>query len=146
MKTFTGRVIADGNIKGEAVVTHTGMNTLASYQMSFMPGAKAAVVGDQNNPELFKKNVTGKIICLPKTIGSTTGGMVIEAMCDLGLNPIAYLFSEEIDSLACSGIILARVWEKSDIVCIDKLGDEFLNTVKTGDQLEIKADGSVTIL
>lgn len=146
MKSFKGRVIADGDIKGEAVVTHQGMNTLASYQMSFMPGSKSAVVGDQNNPELYKKNVTGKIICLPKTIGSTTGGMVIQAMCNLKLNPMAYLFSEEIDSLAASGIILARVWENSDIVCIDKLGDEFLDAVKTGDTLEVKPDGTVNIL
>jgi len=146
MKTFKGRVIAEGNKKGTAVVTHTGMNTLASYQMSFMPGSKAAIVGDQNNPELFKQNVTGKFICLPKTIGSTTGGMVIQAMCNLGLNPAAYLFSEEIDSLAASGIILAKVWEKSDIICIDKLGSDFLDAVKTGDTLEILADGTINIL
>lgn len=146
MKTFKGRNITAGNFKGEAVVTHTGMNTLASYQMSFMPGAKSAVVGDQNNPELFKQNVTGKIVCLPKTIGSTTGGMVIQAMCNLKLNPAAYLFSEDIDSLAASGMILAKVWEDNYIVCIDRLGNEFLDAVKTGDTLEIKEDGTVTIL
>ena len=56
------------------------------------------------------------------------------------------LFSEHIDSLAASGIVLARVWEKSPVICIDQLGEEFLNTVKTGDRLKVTEDGTVTIL
>ena len=55
------------------------------------------------------------------------------------------LFSEEIDSLAASGIVLAKNWENSKIIAIDKLGKGFLDTVKTGDTLEIKEDGSVII-
>ncbi|MDD4532625.1 MAG: hypothetical protein PHW22_04265, partial [Bacilli bacterium] len=57
-----------------------------------------------------------------------------------------FLFSEHIDSLAASGIVLARVWENSNIVCIDQLGKEFLDTIKTGDQIEVQEDGTVIIL
>ena len=63
----------------------------------------------------------------------------------MGINPSAMLFSEEIDSLAASGIVLAKNWENSKIIAIDKLGKDFLDTVKTGDTLEIKEDGSVII-
>lgn len=144
-KVFKGRVIAGGNLIGEAVVSHAGVNTLATFQKSALKNAKQVIVSDQNNPDIYKKNITGKILCLPKTIGSTTGGLVIQTICSMGINPSAMLFSEEIDSLAASGIVLAKNWENSKIIAIDKLGKDFLDTVKTGDTLEIKEDGSVII-
>ena len=144
-KVFKGRVIAGGNLVGEAVVSHAGVNTLATFQKSALKNAKQVIVSDQNNHDIYKKNITGKILCLPKTIGSTTGGLVIQTICSMGINPSAMLFSEEIDSLAASGIVLAKNWENSKIIAIDKLGKDFLDTVKTGDTLEIKEDGSVII-
>ena len=82
---------------------------------------------------------------MPKTIGSTTGGLVIQTICSMGINPSAMLFSESIDSLAASGIILARNWENSSIIAIDRLGDKFLKYVSTGDTITINADGTVIV-
>ncbi len=144
-KKFKGRVIAGGSLEGEALVSRQGVNTLATFQKSALKNAKKVISSDQNNPDLYKKEITGKILCLPKTIGSTTGGLVIQTICSMGINPSAMLFSEEIDSLACSGIILAKNWENSSIIAIDKLGDEFLNYVQTGDKIKIEEDGTITI-
>lgn len=146
MKEFKGRVIAAGNWEGEAAVSRQGFNTLASFQSAALGGKDHAEVGDQNNKDLYGKNITGKALCLPITIGSTTGGLVIQTVCQMGISPDVYLFSEHIDSLAASGIVLARVWEKSKVICIDQLGEEFLNTVQTGDKLKVAEDGTVTIL
>ncbi len=146
MKEFKGRVINGGYYKGEAVVSHQGVNTLATFQKSALSGAKQVIVADQNNPDIYGKNITGKALCLPKTIGSTTGGMVIQVICSMGINPACMLFSEHIDSLAGAGVILSVVWENSKLIAIDQLGDEFLATVKTGDIIEVKEDGTVTIL
>ena len=146
MKEFKGRVIAKGNFKCEACVSHEGFNTLASFQKSALMNKKNVIVSDQNNKDLFGVNITNKILCLPITIGSTTGGLVIQTVCDMKINPRAFLFSEEIDSLAASGIVLSKVWQNSNVICIDKLGKEFLDTVKTGDTLEIKEDGTVILL
>ena len=76
MKKYKGRVIAGGNWEGEAVVSHGGVNTLATFQKSAMGNKKEVIVSDQNNPDIFGKNITGKALCLPITIGSTTGGLV----------------------------------------------------------------------
>ncbi len=147
MKEFKGRVLFGGNYKGEAVVTKNGFNTLASFQKSLLSkSSKSVVVSDQNNPDLFKKEITGKILCLPQTIGSTTGGLVLQTAARRGLAPKAMLFASEIDPLAASGVILSNVWENVPLICIDSLGDDFLNVVKTGDNLEIKEDGTVVIL
>ncbi|HIU60153.1 MAG TPA: DUF126 domain-containing protein [Candidatus Stercoripulliclostridium merdigallinarum] len=146
MKEFKGRVIAPGNWEGEAVVTRQGFNTLATFQKSAMANKSEVIAADQNNADLFGKNITGKALCLPITIGSTTGGLVIQTVCAMGINPKCFLFSEHIDSLAASGIVLARVWENSDVIAVDKLGEEFLNTVQTGDRIKVTEDGTVTIL
>lgn len=145
MKTFKGRVIAGGCFSGEAVVSRQGVNTLATFQKSAMSGAKEVVVSDQNNEDIFGKVITGKALCLPQTIGSTTGGLVIQTVCSMGIAPAAFLFAEHIDSLAASGIVLAKSWENSNVIAIDLLGDEFLQSVNTGDKIKIDADGTVTV-
>jgi predicted aconitase with swiveling domain len=146
MKEFKGRVIAGGNWTGEAVVSRQGVNTLATFQKSALNNAKEVIVSDQNNSDIFGLNITGKALCLPITIGSTTGGLVIQTVCAMKINPSAFLFSEHIDSLAASGIVLAKIWEDSDVIAIDQLGAEFLETVQTGGQIEIKDDGTVIVL
>ena len=146
MKTFQGRVIAGGDWEGEAVVSRAGVNTLATFQKSAMANKKEVTVSDQNNPDIYGLNITGKALCLPITIGSTTGGLVIQTVCSMKINPACFLFSEHIDSLAASGIVLARIWENSDVIAVDKLGKEFLETVRTGDRLRVSEDGTVTIL
>ena len=70
MKKFVGRVIADGELTGEAIVSKGGVNTLATFQKSALKNAKTVICSDQNNPDLYNKELTGKILCLPKTIGS----------------------------------------------------------------------------
>lgn len=146
MKTFKGRVLAGGTYKGGAVVSRQGVNTLATFQKSALKNAKEVIVSDQNNPDIYGLNISHKALCLPLTIGSTTGGLVIQTVCSMGIAPACFLFSEHIDSLAASGIVLARIWENSDVIAIDELGEEFLKSVKTGDQIEVKEDGTVIIL
>ncbi len=146
MKEFHGRPLFAKEFKGEAVVSHYGFNTLASFQSSLLKkSCKNVVVSDQNNPDLFKKEITGKILCLPQTIGSTTGGLVLQTAANRHLAPAAMLFSETIDPLAASGVVLSNVWEKVPLLCIDQLGEEFLSAVKTGDIITIKEDGTVIV-
>jgi predicted aconitase with swiveling domain len=56
------------------------------------------------------------------------------------------LFSKPIDSLAAAGSILASVWlDGISMPVVDNLGDDFLEAVKTGDQIEVKENGIVVI-
>ena len=146
MKKFQGRVIAPGTVKATALMSHGGLNTLASFQKALQFGDKNATCGDQNNPDLYGQQMAGKALCLPQTIGSTTGGLVLYCACAMERQPACMLFSKPIDSLAAAGSILASVWlEGTQMPVIDSLGDDFLNEVKTGDQIELKADGTVIV-
>ncbi len=144
-KEFKGRPICEGELSGIALVSHSGLNTLATFQKSALKNAKQIIGSDQNNKDLYGKVITGKILCLPNTIGSTTGGMVLQTVCSMHLNPSAMLFSNEIDSLAASGVILAKYWENSTMIAIDQLGQEFLDFVQDDDKIEIKTDGTIIV-
>ena len=126
-------------------MTHMGFNTYASFYTSIHTQVEAAVCADSGNPELFGKNLTGKIICLPKTVGSTSAGAVWQRLAHLGVAPRAMLFSQQIDSLAAGGLIVADVWAGKRICTLDRLGDEFLESVKERDRIVIRQDGTVTI-
>ena len=146
MKQFKGRVVTPGEVTAEAIVTTQGFNTLASLQMALQFGDKEVKCGDQNNEELYGKPLIGKALCLPQTIGSTTGGMVLYCACALEKNPACLLFANHIDSLAAAGAVLAGVWvDKVTMPVIDCLGDEFLNYVKDGMKITVSLDGTVTV-
>ena len=146
MKTFKGRVIAPGSVTAPALVSHGGLNTLASFQKALQFGDKKATCGDQNNPDLYGKQMVGKALCLPQTIGSTTGGLVLYCACAMERQPACMLFSNPIDSLAAAGSILASVWLPNvKMPVVDCLGDEFLDYVKDGMTITIAEDGTVTV-
>ncbi len=146
MKQFKGRVVTPGTVTAEALVTHGGLNTLASFQKALQFGDKEATCGDQNNPDLFGKAMRGKALCLPQTIGSTTGGMVLYCACAMKRQPACLLFANHIDSLAAAGSILADVWlDDITMPVIDELGDEFLAYVKDGMTVTVGDDGTVTV-
>lgn len=146
MREFKGRIVTPGTVTAQAVVTHGGLNTLASFQKALQFGDKNATCGDQNNPDLYGKAMAGKALCLPQTIGSTTGGMVIYCACAMGRQPACMLFSNPIDSLAAAGSILASVWlDGVNMPVVDSLGEEFLNYVQDGMTVTVKEDGTVCV-
>lgn len=144
-RIFQGRVVVGGNCSAEALVSHYGFNTLASYQMAMMFGDKKVKCGDQNNPDLYKKPMKDKALCLPQTIGSTTGGMVLYTVCATNNQPACMLFSMSIDSLAASGAILSANWTDAKMPVVDRLGDDFLNYVKDGMTITVSGDGNVKV-
>lgn len=146
MKKFKGRIVTPGCVSAEAVVTKNGFNTLASLQKALQFGDKTAICNDQNNPDLYGKQLAGKALCLPQTIGSTTGGLVLYCASAMHRQPACLLFSNHIDSLAAAGAVLSEVWvDDVTMPVIDCLGDEFLDYVKDGMTVTIESDGTVCV-
>ncbi len=146
MKQFQGRMITPGTVTAPAVVTTQGFNTLASLQMALQFGDKEVKCGDQNNDELYGKSLLNKALCLPQTIGSTTGGLVLYCACAMEKNPACMLFANPIDSLAAAGAVLADVWvDGVTMPVVDSLGDEFLQYVKDGMTITVKENGVVEV-
>lgn len=145
MKQYKGRVVVKGAAEAKALVSHGGFNTLASFQHALMFGDKEAKCGDQNNEDIYNQAMAGRALCLPQTIGSTTGGMVLYCAAAMNRAPACLLFSEPIDSLAAAGAILSDVWTSHPMPTVDSLGEDFLKEVKTGDMIRVEEDGTVTV-
>ena len=145
-KTFHGRPILSGKLEGQATVSRIGLNTLSTYKAVMFGGVKdKAVCSDGDNKELYGKDITGAILCLPQTIGSSSSSSLLLTMAEQGLGPKAWLFANHIDSLAAGGLVMADVWLEKRSVTVDLLGDEFLEAVKTGDPVKVHADGTVEV-
>ena len=145
MKEYKGRAVVKGNVTGRLLVSHYGLNVLASYSGVLTNPSAPAVCIDADNKDLYNKDLAGVILCIPQVIGSTTAGMLIQTIAALKKHPKAIIFANPIDSLALSGVLLADIWENTKIVAVDRLGEAFLDEVKDGQMAEIKEDGTIII-
>ena len=145
-QTFHGRPILSGKLEGSATVSRIGLNTLSTYKANIMGGVTdKAICSDGDNKDLYGKDIGGCILCLPQTIGSTTGGFVLMGVAKMGLAPKAMLFANHVDSLAIGGLLMADIWMDKRIIAIDLLGQDFLDAVNTGDPIKVYEDGKVEI-
>jgi predicted aconitase with swiveling domain len=145
-QTFQGRPVVAGDINGKALVSKQPFNPTSSYIENIWGGATdKAPCTDQDNKELFKKDLNGVILCTSQCIGSSMGGAAFMAVAGLGVAPKAMLYSYHIDAVSASGIVMANVWQEKPIITIDQLGDEFLKAVKSGNPIAVKKDGTVEV-
>ena len=145
-KTFKGRPILSGDIKGKAMVSKQPFNLTGSYLKNMFAGETAtAPCTDPANKDLYEKDLKGAILCTSQCIGSTMGAGTVMMLSELDVQPQAWLFSSHIDSISAGGLLIDDVWNKKRVVTIDLLGDEFLEAVKTGDPVTIHEDGTVEV-
>ncbi len=145
-RTFKGRPLIPGAVDGSAMVSRIGFNTYTSYKLNMVGGVTdKAICTDGDNKDLYEKDITGAILCLPQTIGSTTGGFVLMGVAKMGLAPKAMLFANHVDSLALGGLLMADIWMDKQVITIDQLGQDFLDAVNTDDPISVHEDGTVEI-
>ena len=145
-KTFKGRPLIPGELEGEALASKHPFNVSASYLENLFSGnTKTAPCTDVVNKEWAGKDLAGQILCFTTGVGSTMGGATLMGVGSLGLGPKAMLYSGHVDSVSVAGLIIDNVWNERKVITIDQLGDDFINTVKTGDKISIKEDGTVTV-
>ena len=145
-KTFQGRPLLPGKLKGKALVSKLPFNLTGSFLKNMFAGeTKTAPCTDSANTDLYEKDLKGAIICTPQTVGSTMGAGTIMMLSELGVQQQAWLFSSHIDSISAAGLIMDDVWNGKRVITIDLLGDEFLEAVKTGDPINILEDGTVEV-
>jgi predicted aconitase with swiveling domain len=142
---FTGRVVIKGEAAGPVLVSATGFNALASYHAVVDGNSLAAICSDAENPDLYGQDLQAKIICAPGSVGSTTAGPCWDRIAELGLAPRAMLFAGNVDSTTAGGLILAQVWRDTNIICIDRLGDAFLELVGDAVEVRVSSDGQVQV-
>ena len=145
-RSFKGRAVLPGELKGEALVSKQPFNLTGSYfENMFAGNTETAPCTDANNPDLFRKDMKDAIMCTSQCVGSTMGAGALMGVSELGVGLKAFLFSSHIDSIAAGGLIIDDVWYGRRVITVDLLGDEFLEAVNTGDPIAIHEDGTVEV-
>jgi predicted aconitase with swiveling domain len=145
-KSFKGRPLLPGNLEGKALASKQPLNTTGSYLENLFGGNTDSAPGtDPNNKDFYKKDLSGALICTTTTVGSSLGGAALMGVGSLGLGPKAMLFSQHVDSVSIAGLLMDDIWNGRRVITVDLLGDEFLDTVKSGDPISIKEDGTVEV-
>lgn len=142
---FQGRAVCPADISGEALVTQSGFNTLAAFFDAILDDADVARCSDHDASDLYGQVLTGKVLCIPETVGSTSAGATWELVARRRIAPAAVLFADKVDSLAAAGFALADVWGQQRICVVDRLGPEFLHAVQSGQTVTVDKDGSVSV-
>lgn len=142
MGELKGRVVVKGRVQAEAMVSPQPFNMLASFSKALIFRKKKGRVGDKNHP-FVGRDVKGKILVIPQTVGSTTGGLVLVEILRRGIGP-AGIVCESADSLMVSGGILAEVWCNIKMPIIDGIPMSELQKIQDGATVEISEDGTVS--
>lgn len=117
--------IIEGNVKGEAIVSPMPISFLGEID------PKTGKVTSPQNP-LHGKSISGKVLVMPESRGSTVGSYVILALKENGKEPVAIIVKKA-ETIVTVGAILAEI----PLVTIQN--EVFFEEVKNGDLIEIEA-------
>lgn len=124
-----GHKVAKGKASGEALVTHEAI--------SFYHGVdpETGVVIEKNH-EIEGISVTGKILVFPVEKGSSAGSYQLYEMARYKTLPKG-IINLRADPVIAVGAII------SDIPMVDKLDNNPIDLIKTGDHVELDADKGI---
>jgi len=142
---FEGRPVIAGSAKGRAEVSRVTFDTCASYADVVVVGAGTGICRDRGNEALFGRDLRGKILCIPQTVGSGSATSLFTTLAEKDIAPGALCLANHIDATAADGLVLANRWFDRRIVTVDLLGYEFLTSVNKGDIITVFEDGKVKI-
>jgi len=124
-----GRVVNPGKAKGEAIVTWTPFSFLGELDPST---GKICSPGH----ELFGQSLVDKIFVCPTGKGSS-GGPGISYLAKKNGNMPKAMIIKEVEPVLAAAILTA------DIPAIDRLDQDPLECIETGDYLEMDADQGI---
>jgi predicted aconitase with swiveling domain len=124
---LTGIARAKGKAAGEALVTKQRMSWAFNYVGN--EDGKVLLPGSDIEGEI----VIGKIVAYPTVIGSTTGAISLYYKCKESHHGPAGIICQKVHDIDISGAIAG------EIPAVDGLDKDPIETIKTGDWVEIDA-------
>lgn len=132
MRTYAARILVPKAVRGEALVLDVPLSFFGDVD----PVTGEIVAPDS---ELRGAKVSGKVMVLRRSRGSTVGSYVLFSLRKHGSAPLAIVM-ERSDPIIVAGCVIAG------IPLVDGLQDEFFKSVKTGDIIGIDPEkGVITI-
>ncbi len=134
MELMTGTPMVEGNASGSALVTRE--------PLSFWGGLDPASgeIIDRRH-ELSGQKVTGQVLVLPYSRGSTTASTVLLETIRVGTAPAAIVASCVDPMLALGAVVASELYDR--VVPVIALNEMDFQRLRTGDRVTIRSDGTV---
>lgn len=123
------RKISRGKAKGEVILSHEPLSFLGGVDPN------TGNVIDRGH-QLYKQNISGKILVIPSGKGSTVGSYVIFQMAKNNTAPQA-IIAMEAEPIIATGAIMAS------IPMVDHPEEDVLEILTDGDLVEVDADAKI---
>ena len=144
-KILKGRGLSRGVIEAEAIVTKQPFSISAAFAFPLISNAKKLKVADKTH-ELYKQDVTDKVLIFPIPIGTTTLGFVLLETIVRKISPKAIVCAEG-EPLMSSGAVAADIFFNLQFPIVDHIEFSELEKIKNGTMLRVNGDeGLVEIL
>lgn len=129
MKKISGRGVIEGMAKAEAIVSTQPFGFFGGVDPS------TGMVIDKRH-ELYGQNIKGKVMVYPEGRGSTVGAAVVLELMRTGCAPAA-IINVRIETITAAGGLLAKKFYGRDIPMVDRLAEDPVKAIRTGDIVEV---------
>jgi predicted aconitase with swiveling domain len=143
-KILKGRSLSSGVVEAEAIVTKQPFSISAAFTIPLIQFAKKCKVADRTH-ELFKQDVTGKVLIFPIAIGTTTMGFVLLEAIVRKVGPAAIVCAKG-EPLLSSGALCAEIFFDQPFPIVDQIDIHELEQIQTGTLIKVNGDnGTIEI-
>jgi predicted aconitase with swiveling domain len=144
-KLIKGRGLSRGIVEGEAIVTKQAFSITAAFAFPLISNAKRLKVADRTH-ELYKKEVSDKVLIFPIPIGTTTLGFVLLETIVRKIGPKAIVCAEG-EPLMSSGAVAADLFFGIRFPIVDHIDFSELEKIESGTLIRVNGnEGTVEIL
>ncbi len=133
---FQAKVLVEGSSSGTALVLAEPLILWGGLNPD------TGEIIDRRHPQAGQ-TVTNRVLVLPSGRGSSSASSILLEAVKQGTAPAAIITSETDGILALGAAVAREMYDQSPPVLV--LAREAYNQIKTGQHLEIQADGTVTI-
>jgi predicted aconitase with swiveling domain len=137
-KILKGRGLSGGVVEGEAIVTKQPFSISAAFTIPLIQFVRRLKSADRTH-ELFKQDVTGKILVFPYAIGTTTMGFVLLEAIVRNISPKAIVCAQG-EPLLSSGALCAEIFYDHPFPIVDQIDFHQLENIKTGTVMKVNGD------
>ncbi len=138
MRKISGRGVIEGTAKAEAIVS--------TQPFGFFGGVNPStgLVIDKRH-ELYGQNIKGKVLVYPEGRGSTVGAAVVLEIVRTGCAPAA-IINRKIETITAAGGLMAKKFYNKDMPMVDRLSEDPIKAIKTGDIVEVNGTTGEVII
>ncbi|MGD8240125.1 MAG: DUF126 domain-containing protein [Armatimonadota bacterium] len=138
--TITARTIVPGTVDGEALVSRQPLNFLAAFKGAVAWRHRRGRIEDSSH-DLYGRRAAGKILVLPRCVGSTMSSTLLLELHAAGNAPAALIFAEADETMVAGGL-MGELWFDLPLPIVDRPSEDLFAHIRTGAHISLRAHPS----